>query len=185
MKREVTVDGKTYKVELDDYKPDAPFTVKVNDKSFEVTLESEPSNQEFFTLKVKGKKYAVEMPRNSRQPSFTAKVNSHAFKIDLKTSARQTVVVPASPTSTMIQRLTKKTVNQGAVTAPMSGKIIKVKVKKGDKVKVGDVLCTLEAMKMENEVTAPANGVVEEVMVQEGKTVNADDILVVIKQTSV
>jgi len=181
MKREIIVDGKTYKVELDDYKPDAPFTVKVNDKPVEVAFESEPSNQESFTLKVNGKKYAVELPRNSRQAPFTAKVNSHAFKIELKTTARQTTVVPASPTSTMIQRLTKKTVNQGAVTAPMSGKIIKVKVKKGDAVKVGDVLCTLEAMKMENEVTAPTNGVVEEVMVQEGKTVNTDDVLVVIR----
>jgi biotin carboxyl carrier protein len=181
MKREVIVDGKTYKVELGDYKLNAPFTVKVNDKPVEVAFESEPSNQESFNLKVKGKKYAVELPRNSRQASFTAKVNSHAFKIELKTSARQTIVVPASPNSPMIQRLTKKTVNQGAVTAPMSGKIIKVKVKKGDAVKVGDVLCTLEAMKMENEVTAPTNGVVEEVMVQEGKTVNADDILVLIK----
>jgi biotin carboxyl carrier protein len=181
MKREVTVDGKTYQVELDDYKLNAPFTVKVNGKPVEVVFESEPSNQEAFNLKVKGKKYAVELPRNSRQASFTAKVNSHAFKIELKTTARQTIVVPASPTSTLIQRLTKKPVNQGAVTAPMSGKIIKVKVKKGDAVKVGDVLCTLEAMKMENEVTASTNGVVEEVMVQEGKTVNTDDILIVIK----
>jgi len=181
MKREVIVDGNTYQVELDDYKLNAPFTVKVNDKPVQVAFDSEPSNQEAFTLKVKGKKYAVELPRNSRQPSFTAKVNSHAFKIELKTTARQTTVVPASPTSTLTQRLTKKPVNQGAVTAPMSGKIIKVKVKKGDKVKVGDVLCTLEAMKMENEVTAPANGVVEEVMVQEGKTVNTDDVLVMIK----
>jgi len=56
-----------------------------------------------------------------------------------------------------------------------------VKVKKGDSVKMGDVICTLEAMKMENEVTAPKSGVVEEVMVQEGKTVNTDDILAVIK----
>ena len=181
MKREVTVDGKTYKVELEDYRPDAPFTVKVNDKPVEVALESEPSNQESFTLKVKGKKYAVEMPRNNRQASFTAKVNSCSFKIEVKTSARQTIVAPASPTHTMIQRLPKKTVNQGAVTAPMSGKIIKVKVKKGDSVKAGDVLCTLEAMKMENEVTAPTNGVIEEIMVQEGKTVNTDDILLVIK----
>jgi biotin carboxyl carrier protein len=70
---------------------------------------------------------------------------------------------------------------EGVVTAPMAGKIISVRVKKGDSVKIGDVLCTLEAMKMENEVTAPKNGTIEEVAVQEGKAVNADDVLIVIK----
>jgi biotin carboxyl carrier protein len=181
MKREVKVDGKTYQVEFDNSKLNAHFAVKVNDKPAEIAFESEPNKKESFILRVKGKKYAVELSRNSRQASFTAKVNNVPFKVELKTAGRQTIALPTSPTSSLVQRATKKTVNQGAVLAPMSGKIIKVKVKKGDTVKMGDVLCTLEAMKMENEVTAPRSGVVEEVMVQEGKTVNTDDILVVIK----
>jgi biotin carboxyl carrier protein len=181
MKREVTVNGKTYQVEFDNYKLNVPFTMKVNDKPVEVAFESEPNRKESFILRVKGKKYAVELPRNIGQPSFTAKVNNFPFKVELKTAARQMVAVPSSPTSALVQRPTRKTVNQGAVLAPMAGKIIRVRVKKGDTVKVGDVLCTLEAMKMENEVTAPKNGVVEEVVAQEGKTVNAGDILVIIK----
>ena len=181
MKRGVTVEGKTYEVEFGDFKLNAAFTVKVNARPVEVVLESEPKNQEPFTLKVKGKKYAVELSRNSDQESFTAKVNAVPFKVELKTAVRQTITVPISSSSMLVQRMTKKAVNQGVVTAPMSGKIIKVKVKKGDTVKAGDVLCTLEAMKMENEVTAPTDGIVEEVMVQEGKTVNTDDILVMIK----
>jgi biotin carboxyl carrier protein len=155
--------------------------VKVNDKPVEVAFAGEPKNKESFILRVKGKKYAVELSRNSGQASFTIKVNNVPFKVELKTAARQMLALPSSPTSALVQRTTRKTVNQGAVAAPMSGKIIKVKVKKGDTVKMGDVLCTLEAMKMENEVTAPKAGVIEEVMVQEGKTVNTDDILVIIK----
>lgn len=181
MKREVAVDGKTFQVEFGDCSLSVPFTVKVNDKPVEVAFVSEPNNRESFILSVKGKKYAVELSRNSGQTSFTAKVNNVPFKVELKASARQMIAVPSSPASALVQRATKKVMNQGAVLAPMSGKIIKVKVKKGDAVKIGDVLCTLEAMKMENEVTASRNGVIEEVMVQEGKTVNTDDILVVIK----
>ncbi len=156
--------------------------MKVNDKPVEVTLENEPKNQEPFDIKVKGKKYQVQLTRESGQASFTAKVNSVPIKVELKTAVRQTIAVPsASVASSFVQRSTRKPVSQGAVTAPMSGKIIKVKVKKGDLVKTGDVLCTLEAMKMENEITAPKAGTVEEVLVQEGKTVNTDDVLVVVR----
>jgi acetyl-CoA/propionyl-CoA carboxylase biotin carboxyl carrier protein len=63
----------------------------------------------------------------------------------------------------------------------MAGKIISVRVKKGDAVKTGAVLCVLEAMKMENEITAAKSGVVKEVMVQEGRAVNEGDVLVILK----
>jgi pyruvate carboxylase subunit B len=63
----------------------------------------------------------------------------------------------------------------------MAGRIISIKVKKGDQVKVGSVLCVLEAMKMENEIASPKNGVVEDVKVQEGKAVNEGDVLMMIK----
>ncbi len=80
-KREVTVEGKTYQIEFDDTKVKAPFTVKVNDKPVEVTLENEPKNQTPFALKVKGKKYKVELTRESGQAAFTAKVNNVPIKV--------------------------------------------------------------------------------------------------------
>ena len=63
------------------------------------------------------------------------------------------------------------------VKAPMQGNIIKVNVKSGDSVKKGDILCILEAMKMENEICAPADGVVASVNVSQGATVQTDDVL--------
>ncbi len=64
------------------------------------------------------------------------------------------------------------------VKAPMPGNIIKVNVKVGDRVNKGDVLCVLEAMKMENEICAPSNGVVASLNISQGATVGADDVLV-------
>ena len=70
----------------------------------------------------------------------------------------------------------------GAVTvkAPMPGNILDVKVKVGDTVKAGTVLCVLEAMKMENEIPAPKDGKVAQVVVTKGATVGAGDTLVVL-----
>ena len=60
----------------------------------------------------------------------------------------------------------------------MPGTLIKVNVKPGDAVKKGDVLCVLEAMKMENDITAPADGVVASVEATQGASVATDAILV-------
>jgi pyruvate carboxylase subunit B len=62
-------------------------------------------------------------------------------------------------------------VRDGTVVAPMQGLILKVSVKVGDKVGLGDVVAVLEAMKMQNDVTATRAGTVTEVHVREGDVV--------------
>ncbi|AAM25522.1 DUF2118 domain-containing protein [Caldanaerobacter subterraneus] len=64
------------------------------------------------------------------------------------------------------------------VSAPMPGTILDVRVKEGDRVKRGDVLLILEAMKMENEIMAPEDGIVASVNVSKGASVNTGDVLV-------
>lgn len=64
------------------------------------------------------------------------------------------------------------------VTAPMPGNILKVNVTAGQAVKAGQVLCVLEAMKMENEIMAPCDGKVAQVLVSKGATVDTDAPLV-------
>ncbi len=66
------------------------------------------------------------------------------------------------------------------VLAPMPGMVIRYLVKEGDKVKAGDPLLILEAMKMQNNVPAPADGVVKSIKFDPGASVNTNDVLAVI-----
>ena len=65
-----------------------------------------------------------------------------------------------------------------AIKAPMPGTILKINVKGGDSVKKGDVVCVLEAMKMENDICAPEDGVVSSLEVAQGASVATDAVLV-------
>ena len=66
----------------------------------------------------------------------------------------------------------------GRIKPPMPGKVVEVKVKEGQEVKEGDVLCVLEAMKMQNDLKSPVTGKVTRVHVQDGANVEATTILV-------
>jgi len=67
------------------------------------------------------------------------------------------------------------------VEVPITGKIISVEVKAGDKVKEGDVLCVLESMKMENPIVSPVDGTVTSVGVKEDQVVKPGEVIAVIE----
>lgn len=63
------------------------------------------------------------------------------------------------------------------VHAPMPGKVVRLLVRVGDKVEIGQGILVVEAMKMQNEIRSPKSGVVERLQVKEGQPVNAGDVL--------
>lgn len=67
-----------------------------------------------------------------------------------------------------------------ALKAPMPGTVLKIAVAEGDKVKPGDTILVIEAMKMENEVAAEVGGTVTKILVAKGQTVQTGDPLVVV-----
>jgi len=68
----------------------------------------------------------------------------------------------------------------GEVHSPMQGTVLSVAVEAGQEVAEGDVICIVEAMKMENEVTAHTGGTISAVNVEAGQSVAADEVIAVI-----
>jgi len=72
----------------------------------------------------------------------------------------------------------KPTDVEGGVKSTMQGTILSIKVKKGDKVKEGDVIATIEAMKMEQEIKSDTSGEVKSIFIAEGDSITSGDILI-------
>lgn len=178
---EILVEGKQYKVKLETCPIGTPFSVRVNEKNVEVKINDEPDYKAPFTVTIQGKSYKVELKKIDRRTPFSVKINDIPLKVQFKTPERKVAPILMPSATALAPKPSRKTAEEGEILAPMAGKIVSVKVKKGEKVRLGDVLCTLEAMKMENEITATKSGVIDEVNVSEGVAVNEGDILIRIK----
>jgi len=99
---------------------------------------------------------------------------------ELNGQPRVIVVPNRSVATTMQARRSAEEGNANHVPAPMPGAIASVAVQAGQPVKAGDVLLTIEAMKMETSIQAPRDGLVEEILVSAGNQVGAKDLLIVL-----
>jgi len=177
----VFIDGKPIEVELKG-ENDESLTATLDGRTFKVKLSiAMISSEEEFTVQLDGKTYKVEMSEVSREKPFNVRVEEIAFKVQLKAPIRRSVTTTESTPTRFIRRTAgPKEVLVDAVTAPMTGRILSVSIKKGDHVKEGQILCVLEAMKMENEIAAPKKGTVHEICVSEGSSVSEGDTLFII-----
>jgi acetyl-CoA/propionyl-CoA carboxylase, biotin carboxylase, biotin carboxyl carrier protein len=75
---------------------------------------------------------------------------------------------------------TSAAAGRDAVVSPMQGTVLAVEVAEGDEVEAGQVLCVVEAMKMENEVHAHRPGRVSELSVAPGQAVKTGQVICVI-----
>ena len=115
--------------------------------------------------------------------NITVNGNTYEVLVEEVDGTVTTPVVPTTPVVTapqpQVKPQPKNSGNQGGtkVSAPMPGTILAVKVSVGQTVKKGDVICVLEAMKMENDIPAPQDGVIASIDVQKGASVAANDVL--------
>jgi pyruvate carboxylase len=100
---------------------------------------------------------------------------------ELNGQPRIVKVPDRSATASLPPRRKAEEGNESHVAAPMPGAVATVAVKPGQKVNAGDLLMTLEAMKMETALSAAYDGQIKEVLVSRGQPVDAKDLLVVME----
>jgi pyruvate carboxylase subunit B len=113
---------------------------------------------------------------------FDVEVEGEVFRV--RVSGAGLAVVP-SPTATAhapaaAAAPARPRSGEGTVIAPMQGLIVKIPVKRGDDVKLGDVVAVLEAMKMQNDIVTTVAGKVSDVYVKEGEVVSPNQPLLAI-----
>lgn len=136
-----------------------------------------------YQVSVGGKEYRVEIEDVSTQP-VRAVVNGRVVQVWV--GGRETQVTAAKPEPAPVVTVPLPvptttlpgTGNEREIRAPMPGSIVSVAVQSGDRVEVGQDLCILEAMKMNNRLRAPRAGTIAHVHVSAGQQVQHDDLLV-------
>ena len=109
---------------------------------------------------------------------FEVEVEGEVFKVRV-TGAGMTVSAGAGAATNAGPVPPPKT-GEGTVIAPMQGLIVKIPVKAGDDVKLGDVVAVLEAMKMQNDIVTTVAGRVSQVYVKEGEVVSPNQPLLAV-----
>ena len=138
-----------------------------------------------FNITVNGVSYEVEVEEIGGAPVYAAAAPAYApapaAPVAAPAPAAPAAPAPkAAPAPAAAPKAAAPAGSGEKVTAPMPGNILDVKVAAGQAVKKGDLLCVLEAMKMENEILAPKDGTIETVAVSKGATVATGDTLVTI-----
>jgi acetyl-CoA/propionyl-CoA carboxylase, biotin carboxylase, biotin carboxyl carrier protein len=116
-----------------------------------------------------------------RERSVHAEVEGRRFEVK--------VLTPEPPHAELARRRRDRDSQHGhhgaardAIVTPMQGTVLAVEVSEGDEVAAGQVVCVVEAMKMENEITSPRAGTVSELSVEPGQPVSTGEVICLVTQ---
>ncbi len=156
----------------------------VDGESHEVSVEGEPPA---LRVSVDGAAYRTRAARDGAE--FLVRIGAHHHRIRvrgrqvtvdgmvhevateaLETTDRLAAGLEGSRSGTVLE-----------VRPPMPGRVVKLAVAAGDRVKRGQTVAVLEAMKMQNEIPAPADGTIRSVGVREGESILGDRVIAVLE----
>jgi biotin carboxyl carrier protein len=123
-----------------------------------------------YNVTVNGKKFEVEVEKVAESTDQVKRTSRNNMEESVNTGEKYRAASSSESSDA-----------EETIKAPMPGTIMSIKVVEGQKVKKGEVLFILEAMKMENEIKAPRDAVVAKLMVSSGTPVKVGDILILLK----
>ena len=141
-----------------------------------------------YKVKSQGKQYTVTVV-DKAIGGGTVTIDDREFEVEFigaeessaPTSVEAVSVAASTPQAAATPRPAAAVpVSEGAVVAPIPGKIVAIHVKVGDTVSADQVVIKLEAMKMENDIATPISGTVKEIAVSEGTEAAGGQLLMLI-----
>lgn len=169
MSLEIRLNDRFSKVELVS-KEKNKLQIKVDDKLYE--LDMVKVKEGMYSILLEGRSYNVEIIEKDSAKQYN--VNALEKSYDLE-------IIDAETRYLMSRKGNDLEDADNIVASPMPGKIVKIPVKAGDQVEVGQTVIIVSAMKMESEYKAGKEGVIKEVHVSEGDTIEGNQPLITIE----
>lgn len=168
------------------------LNITIGETVFPVKVAAVDYNSGTFKALVGDVKHTIHLTPTKDASRFMCTIEKQSYSVELRSHAPIRVQeyrptpLRAIPASTMIEAPSEKiavseVTEPGSVTAPLPGRVLEVRVKEGERVKAGDVLLVLEAMKMANEIRASQDGLISTLHIKDGDTVEKGQALITIK----
>jgi len=168
MALEINIDNQSVDVELVGHNGNY-YQVSINGKVYDVDLVMVEKG--VYSILHKHKSYNVELSPGKEPKSYIINTLYNSYEVDILDAEAK------------YQKSRKQDdLEDGSViSSPMPGKVVKILVKKGDKVKAGETVIIVSAMKMESEYKVKKDRTILEVKVKEGDTIDGNQPLVIVE----
>ena len=163
------------------------FIVTINNHKYTVSVSEDG------TVQMGNREYITEILSISKN-AYVLHIGNSVFEITSNKLAKDRfgIIVDAcyfdasvrtrlQETADELQKNKTKLIHHSNVKAPMPGLLLKLKVKEGDDIQLGQSILILEAMKMENELRSPASGTVKKIFFSEGQSVEKESVILTIE----
>jgi len=165
---EISVDGQSVNVELLG-KDGNMHKISIDGKVFDVDLVM--VEQGIYSIIYKNKSFNVELTEGKEPKSYSINTLYNSFDVKILDAEAKY----------LSSRKQDDLGDDNIISSPMPGKVVKIPVKKGDKVKAGDTVVIVSAMKMESEYKVKQDRVIKDIKVKEGDTVDGNQPLVIVE----
>ena len=165
---EIKIDERTASVELINSEENN-FKISIDGKIYDANIIM--VERGVYSILIDGKSYNVELFESGNQKEYLVNTFYHSYELE---------VIDAE-SKYLKSRSSDDSHQEAIISSPMPGKVVKIPVKKGDKVNAGDTVIIVSAMKMESEYKVKIDRVVKEIKVKEGDTIAANQPLIIVE----
>lgn len=163
----LTLDDAEHRAEVEETGP-GRYRITLDGKDYDVDARQAGS---IYSILVDGHVFEADLEPTGHNGDLSLMIRGAVYEVHAIDERRQKLRKAARQGAT----------GGGVLKTPMPGKVVRILTPVGTKVKQGDGVIVVEAMKMENELPSPADGVVKEVRATEGQAVDGGAILAVIE----